>query len=1028
MSVYDKEKIAENDLENIAQQESGTIDSVGKNKADEAINTEQQAINKGFYNPEADDSNEKIKLSGRKKKTGIGAGVVTVLLGGGIGLFGMLAQPLQFLQLSSMLQNFHFSDGEDFSDSRMIRTARYIKYRSSGELERTRLGWLGNKYGDRLETRLNESGLTSTYDGPRSTFSGYIVDPEKAGSSGTLGDVENKTPAEIKASLSEKYGIDPSLIEIDSNNKILIKPEGFNDVRSRRLIGAALQDAGFSKVGGSIRARIMGKRAGVTWNPVKILDRKILDSLSVSERIAAFKKARAERINNGADVNFRTSGEPDPATDPEGETTNNPTNDGASDSLDNLKNGSGTPSENIKANIRKAAGGIAIIGVVCGIQALADGYDDVKHANVVLPLMRIGVEALAVGNQIVTGQNLDPVQFDAMTELMYDEDLQNSWRSAKSIQAEAGENLTGADIPDEAKISAEGNIFTKFLNSIPGLDIVCGFSNSAFGSIISFGLDVVTGPVSAVVGFVTEQLLAGPLANGLINWLAGNPIDVEVAGANYGNYINYGARLAANDAAISSGGRKLEGTEVAELKSIRLQNEQADFSQKSLVAKIFDARDYRTPAGKFMASQAPNPVQNVARVATTIPKSAASIFSPIKSLISSKVSAETEYDYGFPKYGYSSTEISSPAIENPFENDVYVAGLLDARSDEINEITTLCFGINIVKKDFAGSPQLWVPESTGQVPKLKDIEGNAKCKDGVDTGANRVEDWLRIRTWIHDSQLMAAYACFEDGANNICTEFGLAPDTESGAGTGSGNATSTGVANVNCEGYTRIASPPAVLSNGYPTNTQITAYNQTVKNVCNTVKQQCLAGVADTTKILCSALEFHDSWYGNTYTTIAGVLSTQYWYGIPSINAAAQDPAGWYSERTLGVNKTNLIDCSGLTAVAVYRAYGYGSSIGCSGNWGQSSKPNLFKNVSWEEIKPGDFLTYSKSCNSETGKGHIAIAASTVGPDGSFVVFQQNSTGTMANFKLTSKRDWIAASGATTFNGNLSRWIGVGAN
>lgn len=1021
MSVYDKEKSDETELENIASKESDAGVLYERKDNAKFFDSEQKSLEKSFYNPNSDEEYEKIKISGRKKKVGISAGVLVVLFGGGIGIFSMLAQPLQFIQMSSMLRNFHFSDSEDFSDGRMTRLARYVRYRSDGSLQKTRLSYLGNKYADRLETRLNKSGLQSTYDGPRSTFSGYIIDPENTDSSKTLGDIENKTPDEIKSDLSKKYGIDAGQISVDGN-KILIKPDGLSGIGSKRLLRASLQDAGYSKIGAAMRARIMGKRAGVTWNPLKVLDRSV--SKSVSARMAEFKEARAKRINNGASVDFNTTGEPDPATDPEGGPTENPTNNEASNALDDLKNGSGTPAENIKSNIGKAAGGIAIIGVVCGVQALANGYDDVKHFNVVLPLMRVGVEALAVGDQIVTGQNLDPAHIDAMTELMYDEELQNSWRSARSIQAEAGDkNLTGPDVLDEAKISADGNIFTKFLNSIPGLDVVCGFSNSAFGSIISFGLDVVTGPVSAVIGFVTEQLLAGPLASGLINWLAGNPIDVEVAGANYGNYINYGARLAANDTAIASGGRKLSGAEVAELKSIRLKNEQIDFNQKSFVAKIFDAKDYRTPAGKFIANQAPNPAQNVARVVSNIPKSASSIFTPIKTIVTSKVSAESSYDYGFDKYGFSADEENNAAIENPFENDEYVANLLDANRDEINKKTEKCFGISIVKKLFAGEER-WTPESMGAVPKYKDISDSTagpSCDDAS-------EEFLRIRAWIHDTQLMASYACFEDGADNTCVEFGLAPDTGSSAVSSTNPETSTGVANVSCDGYLKLASAPAVVSGGFPSNTETVPYNQKVKDVCNNIKEQCLAGVADTTKILCSALEFHDSWYGNIYSKYGSVSSNQYYYGISTISNALYDPGRWYSSRKLGLNSTNILDCSALTAVALYRAYGYGSPIGCSGSWGQSSKPNLFKNVSWEEVRPGDFLTYSKSCNSN-GFGHIAIAASTVAPDGSFVVFEQSLYGTTAHFRLANKSSWGIKAGVTsTFGGHLSRWIGPGVN
>lgn len=1022
MNVYDKEKSEETELEHIASKESdaGVLSEL-KNSS-EVFESEQKSLEKSFYNPNSDEEYEKIKISGNKKKAGIGAGVLVVLFGGGIGIFSMLAQPLQFIQMSSMLRNFHFSDGENFSDRRMTKIARYIRY---GNTHKTRLSYIGNKYADRLEGRLLKSGLQSTYTGQGSTFSGYIIDPDNAESSKTLGDIKNKTPDEIKSDLNKKYGIDPGKVDFTPEGKLKINADAFSlkgNINSQRLMRTALQDAGYSKIGAAMRARVMGKRAGVTWNPLKVLDRKI--TKSVSARIADFKEARAKRINNGTDVSFKATGEKDPDTDADGNPTEkpNPTNDGAADEMNKLRDGPDTPKTNIKNKMKAAGKGLLGIGIICAMKSLADGYDTIKHANVVLPLMRIGVEALAVGDQIVTGQNLDPAHIDAMTELMYDEDLQTSWRSARSIQAEAGENLTGEDISDEARINSEGNIFTKIFDLIPGLGGVCKVTNGIIGQVVGVALSW-SGPVALFGDLIKDYLsgmVVGKLADGLINWLAGNPIDVEVAGVQYGNYINFGARLAANDSAIASGGRKLSGVEVAELKSIRLKDEQIDFNQKSFVAKIFDAKDYRTPAGKFIANQAPNPAQNIARVVSEIPKSTANIFSPIRTLVSQKTSAESAYDYGFNKYGFSVDEEEKTIIENPFENDAYVENLLNTKANELSETTTKCFGIQIVKKKIAND-EVWTPVSVGEVPKYVDIEKEPKCSDTS-------EEFLRIRMWIHDTQLISSYACFEDGADDSCVEFGLAPDTGASNGSNLSNATSTGMANVNCDGYLRLASAPAILDNGFPTNTEITPYSQTVKNTCNSVKEQCLAGVADTTKILCSALEFHDSWYGNIYSKYGSVSSNQYYYGISTISNALYDPGRWYSYRKLGINSTNVLDCSALTAVALYRAYSYSTPIGCSGSWGQSSKPNLFRDLAWEEIKPGDFLTFSKSCNSD-GFGHIAIAASTVAPDGSFVVFEQSAYGTTAHFKLANKKTWGIKSGVTsTFSGHLSRWIGPGAN
>ena len=164
------------------------------NGGSEATKELQSLGGASFYRPDKDDGDGPQRISGstNKKKAGIGIGIITLLFGGGFGLFGMIAGPLQLLQMSSMLQNFHFSDGESAGDGRMTKIGRYLKY--DGD-ERTRLSIIGNKYANRLEGRLNQSGLKSTYEGPRSTFSGYDIDTTKT--SKTLGDLEGKSPEQI---------------------------------------------------------------------------------------------------------------------------------------------------------------------------------------------------------------------------------------------------------------------------------------------------------------------------------------------------------------------------------------------------------------------------------------------------------------------------------------------------------------------------------------------------------------------------------------------------------------------------------------------------------------------------------------------------------------------------------------------------------------------------------------------------------------------------------------------------------------
>jgi hypothetical protein len=1009
------------DLADREEQASEGINSEDNKSAPEE--SEQQALNNKINWRGSDSGEVDVQGNSNRKKAGIGIGILTLLGGGSFGLFGMLAQPLQLMQMSSFLQRSHFSSSENVGDDRMTKIGRFIRYRND---ERTRMGIVGNAYANRLEARLNESGLRSTYEGPGSTFTGYDIDTENISKSKTLGELSGKSPEQIAEGLRSRFNLSEGSITISETGKIRISAEG--TLSERRMLRAALEEAGFSKIGAAVRARIMGKRAGTTWNPVKKLDRKIL--AKINEVFASWKASRESGITSGEGLELEAKskntvdetgdGKPDAASAETANATDNINNAKVPETPEATIKTPAAEVEAVQAKFSKAAGISAVIGILCTAKALANEYDKIKQSNVVLPLMRLGTEGLAVGNQIITGQNLDSKQVDYMTKLLYDPETKTSWTSAKSVQYEMGKPLTGPDISPEAKISSDKNIFTEVLSSIPTLDQICDVAGSVVGQIVTITIDLVTGPLLTIGAFAAQDQI-GAAFNGFVRWIAGHPINVDVGGANYGNYINYGARLAANDAAISGGGTKLTAAQVAELRNEEQQESQFEFSNKSMFAKIFDARDYRSVAGKFIMQQAPDPAQNIARVASLAPKSLSSIFGGIGNLLAGKAYASENYDYGFPVYGFSLEDQNNSLVDNPQENNKIVADLLDAdTSSTISEKTKKCFGIDIVKQNIiTGSKNqaVWAPTSLGSVPDYKDIPDECTSND---------PNWIRVRFWIQDSQLMGAFGCFEDGANGTCDEFGLSPGSAST--TTPGNYT-VGIQSLSCEGYLKLSSTPATIVNNQPTNTYTVPYNSLVKSACQKMKDQCIAGVSGTTKAICSALELSDSWYGSGYSKINNTLSNQYYYGLTQKTNGLADPVKWYSSRQPGLNGNNLLECSALTTVAVYKAFGYSSGIGCSGNWGSTVHPDLFQPISWSDIKPGDFLTYSRECNTVSGFGHIAIAASNVDTNGNFVVFEQSSFGTTAHFRLANKNTWgvhDVDGKRIPFNGYLSRWIGQG--
>lgn len=996
--------------EEIAGMENSAIDGAIDDRTspqdrDEKDKVASQTGEPDFFRQEAEKNEGKGKISAyvKRNKGKIGLGAL-LLGGGGFGLFGMLAGPLQFIQIAKLLQGFHFASQEDLSDDRMMKIARYIRYKDKPE--KTRLGILGNSYADRLEKRMNKSGIESRYSERLGFEDGYIIDPERMPPGSELGnDIRGSPPEEVKAKLVSHYDVPLGNIDTYSvPGKVIVSSDGLGYFGKKRLIKVSLQDAGYSKIGSAIRSRIMGRRGGVDWHPIKKLDRKVLETLDA--RLKKWTADRENKMNNGNPDNTTL------ATDDTKDTTGDDKPDPASEEQKTVAeeakkiqdpSGDTTPGTSavdaevsrVRGKIKAATGVSAVVGILCLAQDLSNRYDDVKHDAVVLPLMRLGVEGMAVGNQIITGQDVDGEQMGFLAKKLYtDED--GSWAAARSIQHEMDKDLTGPDILPEAAISASKNVLAEILDN-PVINGMCEVVNSTIGQIASFALDVFTGPFSAIAGQTFSQLLAPKLMDGLVRWLAGHPIDVNVSGANYGNYINYGARLAANDSLIASGGTELDGDSALELKQLRLANEAKARQEKGLLARLFDPTDATSITGSFMSEQAPDPAQNIARVASSVPSSIANIFKVPFSFGQKKAKALSNYDYGFPEYGYSVAEINREEVKNPFDNAKEVVTLLEGSGgDGYRARTEKCFGIKL-QSDGA-------VRSTGQVPKYKDIGGD--CKD-------KGLEWLRIRFYIMDSQLMEAYACYENDTAS-CEEFGLSGTPESDSTSATGYAT---VKDLSCDGYNKITSKPAVIVNGVPTNKTQVSYGEVIRSACATRKAECLAGVSGTNKILCSAFEFSDVYYGSNTLIESGKEA----YGFTVETNANRGPAEWLSTRKPGLNPYNVLECSALTSVAIYKAFNYSLTNTCSGSYSQGARPDLFKEIPIGEIRPGDFLSTTKGCNvgpDAVAGSHLAIAASTVDSNNRVVIYETSGHGKTTHFRVEDMSYFK--------DGNHSRWIGPG--
>ncbi len=221
--------------------------------------------------------------------------------------------------------------------------------------------------------------------------------------------------------------------------------------------------------------------------------------------------------------------------------------------------------------------------------------------------------------------------------------------------------------------------------------------------------------------------------------------------------------------------------------------------------------------------------------------------------------------------------------------------------------------------------------------------------------------------------------------------------------------TVAGTKSLNCSGYKEVTSPESRVDR---------AYSAEIQNTCEEMKTKCQSGVADTERILCSAFEFDGTYYGNSYGAYSGANGNEI-YGFNVTGNFGLRAKDWLDNRSEGLSPNNLLECSGLTSVSLFRAYGV-DGVGCSGNWTERANPALFREVTDAEIRPGDFLTKSFGCNSDASNssgGHVAIAASAPDANGNIIVYETDSWEKPVRFTKKNLSD---------FPGGHSRYIGTG--
>lgn len=703
--------------------------------------------------------NKAAALKGRstKRRNILAGSGIGLLVGGGIGFFSIIQGPLQIIHFSQLLQRFHFSNNEMFMDSRTGNMLRYL--RNSDAPSRRNLGFLGNKIADKHIKSLEAAGMEFDFTNPRGA-------PSRRVTSITI-DPSSESGQRMLASL-KRNDID---FTKTSNGKFRVNVEGSGGTRRARLVmGAGVDALGLNRVSAAIASRNLKHRMGVNFKP---LSNKVREA-SQDRRAYREKRRRemADADRNGTRrppttlrVPVDDSGNP---TDRDG----NPLSDSAAqdtreavDAGNDVREGArqgGLSEARNRARSKNVGRGVGVVGVVCAARAVGDAAESLKYTNIILPMARIGMRVIATGGQTMAGMDMNSEELGVMIDSI------KGWSSARSIQYELGEPMTGPDIPTAAKPSRVGDKhpFFNIIDNVPGLGAACSPAGQvallAFSGIANIAAEVALRAGGAITGInPTEWIMEQA-----VRMIAGEEVDVEAEGPELANYANIGARLAARDAGAAIGGAELTSQDLALLNQERSLLEAANRQNHSFFARIFNIHDINSILGRMMiANPSLYSAQNVLRSAANLPLSLMSTLGSGFSNLLPITHAQTEpYDYGFDMAGFTVGEMDHPKLNDPY----YVASVVEPNLDDWRQKYRNCFGT-------------WIDEA-GRLITMNEAENEKRYTDPepVCDDPHRADDPNKEPSELQYFRMYLAYkiseatqACFENIDVSVCEEVGL---------------------------------------------------------------------------------------------------------------------------------------------------------------------------------------------------------------------------------------------------------------
>ena len=696
----------------------------------------------------------------KKKKAGggIAALLATVL----IFAFTIGQGPLQLVHLSQLLQKNFFGTEK----STNLRMKGLFRFHRTGDIGETRVTKLGSEVFKKTVAKLEKIGFDFS---DRNQFTGHLksvtIDPNKHPA------FKGLDAGDRRAAIIKHFDIKDSGILSGSGSAFKIELDG-TSVRgmnfANSLTDTAVGDLQSGKIVTGMGMRSMKKFYNLPrlFSPLekrlKAVENKIATKAERKKAEADRNKALTESSNaKGADARNRLKG--------------------------TLSGGA--------ANA--VAGAFITSEALCLVREVADDVVLVNRFNIVIPSVLQAVDKTAVGAQVQSGE-LRATSAGQVSESFIDENGKTIF-GGKALQALSGKsNLSGEEISDDYKQAFSNETTAKKIKdgvgspNIGPIDLggaVCSPAGQIAQGAISVGL-LLAGPITlggswavfagkagagaaatAGVTYLLKKLAVGLLKSDAI-------VPNVFAGPLGGNLLAYGAREAGNIGARASGGIAMAGTASLTLDKEQEEESRREFQSKSFAARMFDVYDHRSLAGNFIDNTPASPGQNITNAASSL-TNIGSLFSSLFSAFTPRAyAASTPYDWAFPRYGIDTELIQSEYFQDPYQNAIRAAELLNGPdSGDYIDRARKCFGADINKDS-----GVWDAVSVEEVnPNGPDYAG-ANCDDTSG-------EWKRIYVFVFDTRLITTVACWE-GDEEACDDVGAgsgqaqaaAPATPGGTG------------------------------------------------------------------------------------------------------------------------------------------------------------------------------------------------------------------------------------------------------